>query len=476
PSQADLTDWDAVTLYLDINGNSGAVPTSSSYRFINQFGSDTGSSTGQAAYRGNGADWVAAATSFTAGSGWRGDGFNGGQEARGWVAEFHIPFTSLGLSGPPPESTVWGLGLTLHDRDEASGTAIPTQSWPETLNGQQPVTWGELAFGQPSYSPPPAEPGQLVTIRQGLNGATVPDGHVGGGTLCGQSFNPDFFNGWGEANYAAVDQINIQNQWDVADWPCFSKYYVTFPLDQLPPGKTIISATLTIHLFGNSEPSQAQPSYIQALTVGQAWDEATLTWNNAPLATENVAGTTVAPVINFPGWPGVPYRWDLSGAVATAYQTGQPLRLVLYSADGDYHSGKYFVSSETGDWNAVARPTLEVLWGDPSLKVTPAFKQINPGESTDYTIEIEAGSIFSGPVTLNAASPSSELTISFSPNPLSPPGQSTMTITSLHSGPLNPGLFFTIPVTATTVTATRSVEVTLLVGGSQLYLPLITKE
>jgi hypothetical protein len=37
----------------------------------------------------------------------------------------------------------------------------------------------------------------------------------------------------------------------------------------------------------------------------------------------------------------------------------------LYSADDDYNSGKYFVSSDTGDWNATGRPTLQVVWGNP---------------------------------------------------------------------------------------------------------------
>jgi len=40
------------------------------------------------------------------------------------------------------------------------------------------------------------------------------------------------------------------------------------------------------------------------------------------------------------------------------------LRLILYSADSAYHSGKYFVASDTGDWNLEGRPRLDVQWGD----------------------------------------------------------------------------------------------------------------
>ena len=46
---------------------------------------------------------------------------------------------------------------------------------------------------------------------------------------------------------------------------------------------------------------------------------------------------------------------------ADAYDARAPLRLVFYSTDGDYHSGKYFWTSDTDAW---ARPTLEVRWGD----------------------------------------------------------------------------------------------------------------
>jgi hypothetical protein len=80
---------------------------------------------------------------------------------------------------------------------------------------------------------------------------------------------------------------------------------------------------------------------------------------------ENVSQSWVQPLIAFPGWPGAPYQWDLSRAVSEIYPSNQPLRLVLYSADGAYHSGKYFLTSDEADWNQIARPTLEVVLGDP---------------------------------------------------------------------------------------------------------------
>ncbi len=68
------------------------------------------------------------------------------------------------------------------------------------------------------------------------------------------------------------------------------------------------------------------------------------------------------PISNMLSEPAMPRAWDVSYAVAQAYARGEPLRLILYSADSDYHSSKYFVSSDTGDWNVESRPRLDVWW------------------------------------------------------------------------------------------------------------------
>ena len=102
------------------------------------------------------------------------------------------------------------------------------------------------------------------------------------------------------------------------------------------------------------------------LTAAEDWQDITITWNNAPRAWENIGGRWVDPVgSNWTGWPGIPWTWDVSYAVANAYAAGSPVRLILYEADSAYHSGKFFVSSDTGDWNIQGRPTLTVVWGNP---------------------------------------------------------------------------------------------------------------
>jgi hypothetical protein len=298
---------------------------------------------------------------FSTVPGWRGNSPNDNIDDRGWAMTFKIPFTSLGMAGKPASGTNWRLGVVLHDRDAQSGQTLPDQFWPELANPQSPVSWGILHFGLPSFTQPVVTNMQTSTIRNRLNGAVVPDVAAGGGTLCGGYL--DIWTQWGEANYADQTYLNIQNQVDVADFPCFSKYYVTFPLSSIPAGKTIRSAKLILYEFGGSDPTQAKPSFIQVFRIGQDWNETTLNWNNAPLAVENVSQAWI-PVYNKPyKWPGDPYEWDVSRSVSQAYESGTPLRLVLYSADGDYHSGKYFVASNTDDGNAVARPTLIIEWG-----------------------------------------------------------------------------------------------------------------
>jgi hypothetical protein len=370
PSTADLTAWDAVTIYLSLDSGQGSPLSANAYRFIGQLNWWEDRTQWQAAYRYNGTAWAATNTPFTTSSGWRGDVPNTDVDDRGWNVSFGIPFTSLGLAGPPPQGTIWRLAIVLHDRDDAAGTPIPDKTWPETMAVDQPATWGVLNFGVLGYTPPAATPGGTVTIRHGLNGAAVSDAAVGGYVVCGAG--TDYWTQWGDTkeSFYSVDhdRFNVQNQSDISDWPCFSKYYVTFPLSSLPASKVVLSAILTLHQIGNAGEGWTpgpQPSFIQVLTVDRAWDEAGLTWNNAPLASENITGTWVDPLPSFPGWPGVPRQWNVSRAVAQAYTTGQPLRLALYSADELYHSGRYFSSSDVGDWDEVGRPTLTVTWGEP---------------------------------------------------------------------------------------------------------------
>jgi hypothetical protein len=368
PTIDTLTEWDALTLLVDTNPGVGALGTTA-WRFVSQLSGED-SASHRAVYRGSAQGWQAASAAFTATPGWRGTALNNDADTdRGWAMTFEIPFAALGLSGPPATGGEWRLGLQLHDRDGASAAPQPIQSWPDALQREQPATWAMLRFGLPGYPRPAvAAAGEAKIYRPTQNDPSVPDADVGS-TITNQCPGDDshIWNEWANRNYGGEGDFNIQNQADVADWPCFARYYVTFPITAIPAGKVIISATLTLHQFGNAgEAGLAQPSWIQVLTAAEDWQERTITWNNAPRAWENIGGRWVEPMgsgqIN---WPGVPWTWDVSYAVANAYAAGSPVRLILYEADSAYHSGKFFVSSDTGDWNWRGRPTLTVVWGNP---------------------------------------------------------------------------------------------------------------
>ena len=106
----------------------------------------------------------------------------------GWVAYFTIPFSSLSLPQTPLHSTIWGLGVTMFDKDEQA--KLPTRTvWPESMQQHTPTTWGEMAFGFPTFTRPASEPIGEVRIKNGINGASVPDAHVGGHTTCGHGID-----------------------------------------------------------------------------------------------------------------------------------------------------------------------------------------------------------------------------------------------------------------------------------------------
>lgn len=475
PTAAEMANWDAATLYLNKSGNTGTAPGSGTYRFIGQLDALTANQQGQRpnydfAYVGNGAGWTETNLAFESSVGTQTTtGLNNQGDDAGWNITFRIPWSSLGLSGPPAAGTIWGLGLTMHDND---GTAHENRHWPEGLSSTSPATWGQMHFGLPTYTPPVGVTGtSTVTIRHGQNGAVVPDGHVGGGTNCGGY--PPFWNTWGNFNYAGDFQMNVQNQWNLGDWGCFSKYYVTFPLDALPVDQGIVSATLRMYHFGNSLPSEAEPSLIQVFTVDEDWNENTLVWNNAPMAMENVARTWVNPIPA--GGTGQYVTWDLSRAVAEAYANGQPLRLALYTADSARHSGKYLNSSET--FSPDRRPTLEITYGSAygfTVSSGALVKEANPGGSASFQLNVTPTGGFNTAVTFQTGTMPPGVSVNIPAGGITPPGSKTVTLTHNNPGQTAGGLY-AVPITVSGDGIQKTITLYLLVNGSQTYLPSIQR-
>jgi hypothetical protein len=390
---SDLKRYDAVAVYLDTAHDRAESPQPEDYLFLSGlclYGCGDGSNHRREA-RGTGAGWNFAWqgnwTDGTWASWWCNPGPNSNDCGFdfGWWSYVHIPWSTLGLYGPPAQGVLWGLGVLLYDRDDQppAGSVAP-EHWPETFSADRPSTWGELAFGLAKYTPTSALPQGTTIIRRGLGGTVVEDAWVGGGGGCtgGHEGDPE------HDNYGGHADLYVENQSLIADFPCFSKSFLRFYLDDISPGTTIISATLTLHHWGNARGDLAESSLIWLFTVDGDWEEYALTWNNAPLARENLTVTRVDALPTFSGWPGVRYDWDATRAVAEAYAANEPLNVALYTADTNFHSSKYFKSSETGDWNEVARPTLTVVWGQPVATVDKRVRPVVPGsgEVITYTM------------------------------------------------------------------------------------------
>jgi uncharacterized repeat protein (TIGR01451 family) len=176
-----------------------------------------------------------------------------------------------------------------------------------------------------------------------------------------------------------------------------------FALDVIPPGKVIISATLTLHHWGNAgdpnapnDEDRGHDSYVWVYTVSDSWQEMAIHWNNAPLAQENLSMTRITPLTSFPGWPGVPYQWYVTQAVAEAYAASQSVSLAIYDSSTGRNTSKYLTSSETGlgdgtpNWNIAGRPRLDVLWGDPvgTLKKQASSSDVQFGDAITYTLSV----------------------------------------------------------------------------------------
>lgn len=110
-----------------------------------------------------------------------------------------------------------------------------------------------------------------------------------------------------------------------------------------------------------------------------------------------------------------------------------------------------------------------------TISVTPTTRAIEAGQSATYLLNLSVAGNFSSTVNLSTVSPPSGLLLNLSPTSLTPPGQVTLTLTDTHPGPLTPGLWYSLAVTATSGSFIRNATMNLLVGGTKIYLPIILK-
>lgn len=367
----DLTQWDSIAVQLDTTLGRSGQPQPTDYQFLlaATMWVNPGKPTQyHRELRGSGSGWNAgwvAPWTGSYGMVWSSDpGPNNNASGMDYGGDvlFHIPWSSLGVAGPPAAGTQWGLSVSMYDRDGSDvGAVLPAEHWPEVADPSAPSTWGRLRFGLPTWVEPQiAEAGRTVVRAKSASDPAVEDAWIGGGGTCGGGHE-----GGTETNHGSDTSLFVANQALSADFPCFSRSYLKFALNSVPAGKQIISAKLTVHHWGGADPANASPSYIQVFRVSEDWNEMTVHWNNAPMATENgLPGTWVS--VRDGSSPGrtAPYVWDVSAFVEEAYTSGKPLNIALYSADTGFNSSKYLSSSDVLDIYASDRPSLEIVWGE----------------------------------------------------------------------------------------------------------------
>lgn len=113
------------------------------------------------------------------------------------------------------------------------------------------------------------------------------------------------------------------------------------------------------------------------------------------------------------------------------------------------------------------------------VDVVPATQAVGFGGVATYTVQIMHGAPSAAPVTLQvAASPSPDLVVGLdSPGHFLPPGgHATVTLTDLYPEPPHrSGIWYTVPITATSNGVTKTASLGLLVTNIHAYLPTILK-
>jgi len=404
-------DWDSISLYVDLDGASAKTAVDARTWRIDAQARRQGTDR-TVIYQGQAGAWQKLSATIGADPDLNPTGINvvkeyrgeGPDQSRGWGITFFLGWKALGLGGPPVGA--WRVALISYDRDSADGAVRgDPQKWPGAAMAEtDPSTWGTLEFldahflswaesgaapGKPApaytiaYQAPAYGAGteQTVNLREGLGGVHVENGAVGGSdTLCPGDDAYNFGDGpasWG--GHTGFKTFLVEDQEDYADWPCFGKIFLKFPLASVPAGKVIVSAKLVLthkQPTGRdaNNPDLGERSLIQVFSTGTRladgteWTIQNLSWNGAPLPLENGGGVWGDRSGLELGWDKLPkWTWDVSRFVARAFAAGDTaVSFALYSADTTMHTGKEFTNSaDFPDWgDANQRPRLEIVCAD----------------------------------------------------------------------------------------------------------------
>jgi hypothetical protein len=166
--------------------------------------------------------------------------------------------------------------------------------------------------------------------------------------------------------------------------------------------------------------------------------------------------------------------------------------LANIDADADLELVIGTVSSGVVAYDLPGTSNAQILWGTGrgsykrtgvsdaeegyTLSATLSFRAVDPGGTTTYTLKVQSGNSFTSTVTLNITNPApAELNLNPTNSTLTPPGQVNLTVTDSSPGAPVPGQWYNIPIVATGGGITRTLTVSLLVGGTRTYLPVVRK-
>jgi hypothetical protein len=152
------------------------------------------------------------------------------------------------------------------------------------------------------------------------------------------------------------------------------------------------------------------------------------------------------------------YSWTFPGGTP-ASSTAANAGAVTYSTPGAY-TATFRVTDNRGLTSAPATRTITV--SDFSLSATPASQSVLPGGSTTYTATVAPLNGFTGTVAFGVTGLPSGATATFNPASVTTSGSTTMSVTTSAATP--PGSY-PLTIQGTSGTRTRTVNVTLVVGG-----------
>jgi hypothetical protein len=110
-----------------------------------------------------------------------------------------------------------------------------------------------------------------------------------------------------------------------------------------------------------------------------------------------------------------------------------------------------------------------------AILASPSAAAVNPGSAAHYALRLYPPDL-PYTIALSATSPSPDLTLKLNSTLLTLGSVVTLTVTDKHTGTgLMPGVWHAIPITGTGSGLKWTGTVSLLVGGSRAYLPLIAR-